>query len=393
MKSPLTIIFITVFVDLLGFGMIIPVLPYYAQTFGASFFMVGLLTMSYSLMHFVFAPMWGRLSDRYGRRPILLISLAGSALALLIFGLADSLFWLFAARLLDGAISSASIPTAQAYIADSTTPENRSKGMGLIGAAFGLGFIFGPAMGGILSQYGYPVPAFVAAGIAGVNFFWAVVKLPETLTKPRTSSLKDYYYSPSAIKDTLHTKALVFLITVNFVMIYAFSAMESTFALFCEHRAGLDAIHVGGLLAEIGVISVIIQGGLIGRLTKRFGEVKLTHWGLFFMGIGLLATTALDDLFGLILVMPLYAVGSSLTHPSLTSLVSQAADDDKQGATMGIMQGFSALGRVLGPPSGTGLFQWITPASPFAFGGILLIATMTATLLRLRKLIHPTAID
>ena len=369
--------------------MIIPILPYYAQEYGASFFMVGLLTMSYSLMHFLFAPMWGRLSDRFGRRPILLISLLGSSVAFLIFGLAHNLFWLFVARVLAGILSSASTPTAQAYIADSTTPENRSKGMGLIGAAFGLGFIFGPATGGLLSQFGYDVPAYVAAGISGANFLWALFVLPETLKNSRKSSLKDYYYSPSAIKDTLHTPALIFLIAVTFVMVYAFSAMESTFALFCEHRAGLDAIHVGWLLAEIGVIAVIIQGGLIGKLTRRFGEVKLTHWGLFLMAAGLLLTTAVDTLFGLILVMPVMAVGTSLSNPSLTALVSKAADEDKQGATMGIMQGFSALGRVIGPPSGTALFQWITPASPFAFGGILLLITTSTTILYLRKLIHP----
>jgi multidrug resistance protein len=386
LKSPLTIIFITIFVDLLGFGMILPILPYYAQSFGASFFVVGLLSMSYSLMHFLFAPMWGRLSDRFGRRPILLISLIGSSIAFLIFGFADSLFWLFAARTLAGVLSSASIPTAQAFIADSTTPENRAKGMGLIGAAFGLGFIFGPAAGGLLSQFGYGCPAFVAAAISGLNFIWAYAKLPETLTTPRQTSLKHYYFSPSAIKDTLHTSALVFLVAVLFMMVYAFSSMESSFALFCQHRAGLDPIHVGALLAEIGIFSVIIQGMLIGKLTKRYGEVILTHWGLLLMGIGLIVTTMVDTLLGLILVMPFYAIGSSLINPSISSLISRAADPDKQGATMGITQGFSALGRVVGPPSGTALFQWISPAAPFAFGGILLLGTFTTTVIWLRKL-------
>ena len=183
MNAKLGILFLTIFIDLLGFGLIIPALPFYAESYGASYIVIGLLSASYSLMHFLFSPLWGRLSDRIGRRPVMLIGLAGSAVAFLMFGLAKSLFMLFAARLLSGILSSATLPTAQAYIADTTSVEDRAKGMGLIGAAFGLGFIFGPALGGVLTKYGYGFPALVASGLSTLNFIWAVWKLPETLTK------------------------------------------------------------------------------------------------------------------------------------------------------------------------------------------------------------------
>jgi MFS transporter, DHA1 family, tetracycline resistance protein len=387
LKSPLAIIFITIFLDLLGFGLILPALPFYAESYGASYITIGLLSMSYSLMQFVFAPMWGRLSDRFGRRPILLISLSGSSISFLIFGFADSLVWLFVARAMAGVLSSASLPTAQAFIADSTLPEDRAKGMGLIGAAFGLGFIFGPVVGGLLTEYGYGFPAFVAAALSGGNFIWAWIKLPETLKTPGKSNGRHSYLSPALIKEALTTPTLVFLASVFFVHIFAFSGMESTFALFCEHRAGLDAFHVGVLLGEVGIIAAVVQGLMIGRLTRRFGEVHLTHSGLLLMGIGLLATTVAHSLVGMIVVMPLYALGSSLLNPSLASLLSRSADKDKQGMTMGVAQGFSALGRVFGPPSSTAMFQWISPAAPYFVGAALLLGSLIATLTWLGRLI------
>ena len=391
-RSPLTIIFITIFIDLLGFGLVLPALPFYAESYGASPLMVGLLSMSYSLAQFIFAPLWGRISDRVGRRPIILLSLAGSAAAFLIFGLAQSLALLFVARSLAGILSSASLPTAQAYIADVTTPENRAKGMGLIGAAFGLGFIFGPAMGGLLTKYGYGFPAIVAACMAGANWIWAYFALPESLHYSKRK-LNPHYLSPSHIKDVVGNKRLAFLLVIFFLHVFAFSNMESTFALFNEHRIGMDAFGVGALLAEVGIIAAVVQGLLIGKLTKLFGEVNLSIFGIFTMALGLLMTTMADTVHAMIMIVPLYALGSALTNPTMSALISKSVSDTKQGLTMGITQGLGAMGRVLGPLAGTGLFQAFSPAAPYHFGAVLLAIAGVAAWMRLPGIIRQSKIE
>lgn len=383
MNAKLAILFLTIFIDLLGFGLIIPALPFYAESFGASFITIGLLSASYSLMHFLFAPLWGRLSDRIGRRPVMLIGLAGSAAAFLMFGLSTTLPMLFAARILAGILSSATLPTAQAYIADTTSPEDRAKGMGLIGAAFGLGFIFGPAVGGILTQYGYGFPALVAAGLSTINFVWAVWKLPETLSRKSDESQRKLL-SPDALKFIFSKPVLAILIGIFFVQVYAFSQMEATFALFSEHRLGLDAVHVGWILAEVGIISAIIQGALLGKLVRAFGEESLARAGLVLMAIGLVVTGLVTTTPQMVAAVPLLAIGSALMNPTINSLISKSAPPDKQGLTMGTAQSIAALGRVLGPPSGTALFQFYGPSAPYVVGG-LLIASVSWIKLSNRK--------
>lgn len=381
MNARLAIIFITIFIDLLGFGLIIPALPFYAESYGASYLTIGLLAASYSAMHFLFSPLWGRLSDRIGRRPVLLLGLAGSAGAFFMFGLADTLFWLFAARILAGVLSSATLPTAQAYIADSTGPEDRAKGMGLIGAAFGLGFIFGPAVGGILTKYGYGFPALIAAGMSALNFFWAFWKLPETHPNPG-GTRGHHVLSPAALREVYSNKLLMILIAVFFVSIYAFSQMEATFALFGEHRLGLDAEQVGWILAEVGVVSALIQGVFLGKLVRRFGEARLVHSGLIFMAAGLLLIGVITGVWQMVAVVPLLSVGSAIMNPSINSLISKAAPEGKQGLTLGTSQSLSALARVFGPPSGTMLFQFFGTSAPYFSSAALLGAV---AFIRLRK--------
>ncbi|HEY3295854.1 MAG TPA: MFS transporter [bacterium] len=387
-RSPLSIIFITIFIDLLGFGLILPSLPFYAESYGATPLTVGLLSMSYSLMQFIFAPMWGRLSDRVGRRPIILLSLAGSCAAFLLFGLARSLALLFVARSLAGLLSSASLPTAQAFIADSTTPENRAKGMGLIGAAFGLGFIFGPALGGLLTHYGYSAPSYVAAVLAGGNLIWAWFALPESLHH-RPERVRPSYMSPTHLKESFGDPRIAFLLIIFFFGVFAFSNMESTFALFGEHQIGLHPFGVGGLLAEVGVISVIVQGFMIGKLTKRFGEINLTIWGLIIEAIGFLLTVLVHSVATMLMVLPLYAIGSALLNPSISSLLSRAAPEDRQGDTLGVGQGIGALGRVLGPVWGTWLFQAYEPDAPYISAGLMMGLLGILCLFRLRRLLGP----
>jgi DHA1 family tetracycline resistance protein-like MFS transporter len=297
------------------------------------------------------------------------------------FGLAASLEMLFAARILAGILSSATLPTAQAYIADTTSAEDRAKGMGLIGAAFGLGFIFGPAVGGVLTQYGYGFPALVASGMSTLNFFWAIWKLPETLTRTSHESERKLL-SMTALREIFSLPMLAVMVGVFFVQIYAFSQMEATFALFSEHRLGLDAVHVGWILTEVGVISAIIQGALMGRLVRRYSEAGLARTGLVIMAIGLIATGMVMTTTQMILAVPLLAIGSALTSPTLNALISKAAPPEKQGLTMGTAQSLGALARVLGPPSGTGLFQFLGTSAPYFVGGILMAG---ASLVKLKK--------
>jgi len=381
MNSKLAILFLTIFIDLLGFGLIIPALPFYAESFGASYVVIGIFSASYSAMHFLFAPLWGRLSDKMGRRPVMLIGLAGSALAFLMFGLSKTLPMLFASRILAGILSSATLPTAQAYIADTTSPEDRAKGMGLIGAAFGLGFIFGPAVGGVLTQFGYGFPALVASGMSALNFVWAWWKLPETHTD-RSDTEHRKLLSLDSLREVMSVRELAVLIVIFFVQVFAFSQMEGTFALFGEHRLGLDAVHVGWVLAEVGVISAIIQGGLMGKLVRIFGEVKLTRAGLVLMAIGLIAMGQVKTTMQLVLVTPFLAVGSAIMSPSISALISKSAPPNKQGLTMGTAQSLAALGRVFGPPSGTALFQYVGLAAPYWCSGILIAL---ASLVRIGK--------
>src|SRR5947199_692368 len=290
-RSPLLVIFITVFIDLVGFGIVIPVLPFYAEgtKFGATPREVGLLFASYSVMQLIFAPVLGRLSDKYGRRPVLLISLIGTSLGFLILGFATTLWMLFLGRIIDG-ISGGNISTAQAYIADVTTKEDRAKGMGLIGAAFGLGFVFGPAIGGILSRWGINVPFLFAGGLAFANAILLYFALPETVTADHPSRA-----SAAAgrgwrqLLESLRNPRLGFVLTIYFLSIVAFSIMTATFSLFMMFRLGYDAFHNGWVFAFVGIISAVIQGGLIGRLVKRFGAPLLIIVGALLFSASLFA--------------------------------------------------------------------------------------------------------
>src|SRR2546421_7427041 len=280
-RSPLLVIFVTVFIDLVGFGIVIPVLPFYVEgtKFHASTNMVGLLFASYSVMQFIFTPILGRLSDRYGRRPILLISLLGTCVGFLILGFATTLWMLFVGRIIDG-ISGGNISTAQAYIADVTTKENRAKGMGLIGAAFGLGFVFGPAIGGVLSRWGINVPFVFAGSLALANAILLYFTLPETVTPDHPARVSAA--SGRGLKqliDSLKQPRLGFVLTIYFLSIVAFSIMTTSFSLFMMFRLGYDAWHNGWIFAFVGIVSAIIQGGLIGKAVKLFGEPWLIITG------------------------------------------------------------------------------------------------------------------
>jgi DHA1 family tetracycline resistance protein-like MFS transporter len=353
-RSPLIVIFTTVFIDLVGFGIVIPVLPFYAEgtAFNATPRTVGLLFASYSIMQLIFSPILGRLSDRYGRRPVLLLSIIGTGIGFLVLGFATTIWMLFLGRILDG-ITGGNISTAQAYIADITTKENRAKGMGLIGAAFGLGFIFGPAIGGILSRWGIHVPFFFAAALCFANAVLLYFRLPETVTANHPAKNLAGDRSFRNVINSLKQPRLAFVLIIYFLFIVAFSIMTTSFSLYTMFRFGYDAQHTGYLFAYVGLIAVIIQGGLIGRLVKRFGELPLVIFGAFCFAISLFAVPfvgpAAGGLAALLVGGGVFSMGNSLATPALTSLASKSVGPAQQGIILGVTQSVASLARAVGP--------------------------------------------
>lgn len=373
--SPLVIIFVTVFIDLLGFGIIIPLLPFYAQSYGASPFVIGLLGTVFSLMQFLVAPLCGRWSDRIGRRPIILAGLLASAVAYVALALADSLVLIFAARILGG-IAGGNIPTAQAYIADITTHENRAKGMGLIGAAFGLGFIIGPAVGGILTRFGHATPMWCAAALCFANFVAAVFLLPESRQGNRDRvSLSRF----DLLRRARHHGGLMPLLLVFFLVSTAFSGFEATFALFTERRFDFNAERIGYVFAFIGLVLAVVNGILVGRVVPIVGERRLVPLAIAVIAMALLLLPAAQSVPALFAVCGAMAVGMGFNNPSLTSAVSRLSDPAEQGGMLGLAQSLAALGRIVGPAWGGFLFDRVDITTPyFSAGAVMSLALLLA---------------
>lgn len=388
MQPRLAVIFLTVAVDLIGFGIVIPLLPLYAQQLGAGGLEIGFLFASYSLMQFLFAPLWGRLSDRIGRRPVLLVSIAGNAVGFLLFAVAQGYWWLVLARVVSG-ICTANLPVANAYIADITTPEQRARGMGLMGAAFGIGFVIGPFLGGELAAFGYSAPPFFAAGLAALNWVSAFVFVRESLPVERRA--KDGRRGPFAerldvLRKVPHLAGLLGLVAMQ---IGAFSLMEVSFVLFAERRLGFGAQQAGRVFAYIGVVMVIVQGGLIGPLVRRLGERRVALLGLAALaaGLALIPLTPPGGWPALLVFSAFIALGSGLTTPSLSSILSRSAPHDVQGIALGLSHSTSALARVLGPPVGGLLFDWGGENAPFGGGAALMALAFMVALWRLPRVL------
>ena len=375
------IIWTTVALDLVGFGIVAPILGRYAERFGASGLDVGLMFASFSIAQMVFAPILGRLSDRIGRKPVIVISLIGTAIGSFITGAAGALWVLFLGRIIDGA-SGASVAVAQGAITDIAPPERRAQLLGMLGAAFGVGFVLGPAVGGLAALGGPHVPFYVAGVVASVNAIAAMIRLPET-KKSDAVDTRSKLDAPTQLRSPLLTRYAI----AGFISVTAFAGFETTFSLFGERRFGLTEGSTAAVFLLVGLMLVAVQGGAIGALTRRWGSHTLLCIGLGVVSVGLLALGASTVWPTLIVSLALLAFGQGLVSPSITALVADAAPPDRRGEALGYQQSVGAFARVVGPIMAGATFDHIGVAAPYLIGAALsiiaflfILATVTESL-------------
>jgi DHA1 family tetracycline resistance protein-like MFS transporter len=373
-SRPLLIIFLTILVNLIGFGIIIPLLPFYAETFGASPLAIGLLFASFSLAQLFASPVLGAWSDKWGRRPVLIFSLVGTVVSFVMLAVAHSLAMLFAARIVDG-LSGGNITTARAYIGDIATEENRAKSFGMLGAAFGLGFIIGPALGGLFAHISYTAPIWAAAAITVAATLLAWFWLPETVHRVNAVSGSPW----RALRELSARADLRLLFSIDFLYWGSFAVYQTTFALFGARRFGFDATHTGYLLAAFGFLGVLVQVGLVGPIVKRLGERQTLTAGLIFAAIGWGGSAMTHSLPLFIAMLVPGALGIGLCNPSLVSLVSGAAGKHEQGRVQGAAGALESLGRTIGPVWGNGVLQWAGEGVAYGSAALVLLGTAVLT--------------
>lgn len=367
-RRALGVLFSIVVIDLVGFGIVVPVLPFFITEFGASAGELGLLVASYAAMQFVFAPIWGRLSDRIGRRPVMLMTIAGSSAALLLAGLAPSMAWLFVARILGGGFA-ANISVASAYISDATDESERTRWMGLLGASFAVGFTLGPLIGGLLGPLGYHVPLLVAAGMAAVNVVWAAFVLREP-PEPALSS------APAAPEADLEDPRVAKICNANLLFSLAVTQLETVFAFLMMDRFDYDIRSVAIILFGMAVVMGGVQGGGIRALAARFGERNLLYAGAVLMAIAFAAIPFAPTVAILLVPLLISAVGRGICQPSMMSLASSFAGSNTRGAVMGKFTSRASLARAIGPLPAGFLFD-VSIGLPFWLAAALLVGMLT----------------
>jgi DHA1 family tetracycline resistance protein-like MFS transporter len=371
---PLFVIFLTVFVNLVGFGIIIPLLPFYAETFGASPLAIGLLFAAFSVCQLVAAPILGDWSDRYGRRPVLIFSLLGTVLSFVMLAIARSVFMLFVARVVDG-LSGGNIATARAYVADVTGPKDRARAYGLIGAAFGLGFIFGPALSGLLAKVSYTAPIWAAAALTLVATIVAWLWLPETVHRAQAGTGMPFRNLPRM----LTRPGLGRMLVIDFLYWFAFAMFQTTFALFAARRFRFDASATGYFFSAFGLLGVIVQGGVIRPVVRRLGDKPTFVAGLMCSAVGLIAAALTHSIAAFAVSLVPLALGIGFGHPTVSSLVSRAAPVEEQGRVQGAASAVESLGRTVGPVWGNASLERFGEGTPFVSAAVFLLLTLAVS--------------
>ncbi|MGE7767418.1 MFS transporter [Peribacillus sp. NPDC096540] len=364
-KKVLPVLFLVMFLVMVGFGIIIPVMPFLAEKVGGSPTELGLLMAVYSLMQLLFAPMWGRISDRIGRKPVMMIGIAGLALSFFIMATADSLWVLFVARIVGGVLSSANMPTAMAYVADITTPEDRGKGMGIIGAATGLGFIFGPAIGGIFSKTSLNLPFYIAGISSLITLILVFLILKESLTvEKRSRHSKNKESMWKAFNGPL---SIMFILQL--IITLSMAGLETTFAYFAAQKANISLVQLGYIFMIMGFGSAIVQGGLVGRMTKKYGEGAVIRIGIIVSAIGFILILFSNNFWTSAVFLTIFGLGNGFIRPAISALLTKNSTTG-HGSVTGLLSSFDSFGRIAGPPIGGWLFS-ISIDLPFISGAML----------------------
>ncbi|MED4781460.1 MFS transporter [Brevibacillus choshinensis] len=385
-KKHLALLFLIAFLTMLGFGIIIPILPYFAEKLGASSFQIGVLFASYNIMQLIFAPVWGAVSDRIGRKPLVAFGLFGFSITFILFGLAESYTAMLAYRIIGGIVSAAAMPTVTAMVADLFPPQERAKGMGIIGAGIGLSFVFGPVIGGLLSGYGFAVPFFASGTVALLTFFVILFALPESLPKEKRTG----HASKSAGNPLVSLfGSLSLLYGILFIVSFAFSGLETTFALYINDLYGFTSKDLGYMFLVMGIIAAFVQGGLIGKMVKKMGEAAVLTLGMLLYGIGFFAIPLSGNFWVLALILSLFGAGQGMIRATATAMITHRTTQG-QGVTTGAISSMDSLGRILGPLAGGAVYQF-THSGPFLLGGVLMVLILLWFRTSYKRLPEPSA--